>query len=112
RQAAQRDVPRAFESEEYARHRREALAELAQRRDALFNQLNAFARDHSFAIEMTPSGIVTVPVSQGHPLSDEEFQRLPAQQQQELEQRNNEIQERIADTLRELRQMEPAASDG
>ncbi len=110
-QAAQRDIPRAFESEDYERHRREALAELAQRRDALFNQLNAFARDHSFAIEMTPSGIVTVPVSQGHPLSDEEFQRLPAQQQQELEQRNNEIQERIADTLRQVRQMQKEATE-
>ncbi len=110
-QTAQRDIPRAFESEDYERRRREALAELAQRRDALFTQLQAFARDRGFAIEITPAGIVTVPVSQGRPLSDEEFQRLPAQRQQELAQRNDEIQERIVDTLRQVRQMQKEATE-
>ena len=110
-QVAQRDIPRAFESEDYVRHRREALSELSQRRDELFNQLQAFARDHGFAIETTPSGIVTVPVSKGKPLSDEEFQRLPTQLQQELELRSSEIQERIADTLRQGRQIQKEATE-
>jgi lon-related putative ATP-dependent protease len=109
-QAAQRDIPRAFESEDYERNRREALVELSQRRDALFDQLQAFARDQGFTIEITPAGIVTVPVSQGRPLSDEEFKRLPAQRLQELEQRNMAIQERIADTLRQVRQIQKEAS--
>ena len=110
-QAAQRDIPRAFESEDYVRHRREALSELSQRREELFNQLQAFARDRSFAIETTPSGIVTVPISKGKPLSDEEFQRLPVQLQQELETRSNEIQERIVDTLRQGRQIQKEATE-
>ncbi len=110
-EAAQRDIPRAFESEDYARRRREALSELAQRRDALFDQLQAFARDQGFAIEMTSAGIVTVPLSQGRPLSDEAFQRLPAQRQQELEQRNTAIQERITDMLRQVRQMQKEANE-
>lgn len=38
-EAAQRDIPRAFESEDYERHRREVLAELSQRRDTLIDQL-------------------------------------------------------------------------
>jgi len=83
-QAAQRDIPRAFESEDYAHRRRAALSELQERRDRLFEQIRSTAHDQGFAIEMTPTGIVTVPLSQGKPLSDEEFQHLPAQQQQEL----------------------------
>jgi len=105
-EAAQRDIPRAFESEDYERHRREALSELAQRRDALIEQLQAFARDSGFGIEVTPMGMVAVPLSHGKPLSDEEFQLLPSSKQQELEQRNKEIQERIADTLRQARKMQ------
>jgi len=110
-EAAQRDIPRAFESEDYERHRREALSELSQRRDTLFDQLQTFARDHGFAIEVTPAGIVTVPLSEGRPLSDEEFQRLPAQLQQEMGQHNKELQERIADTLRQVRQVQKEATD-
>jgi predicted ATP-dependent protease len=101
-QEAQREIPRAFESEDYARHRREALSELAQQREALLNALESFARDQGFAIEMTPSGIVTVPVQEGHPLSPEEFEQLPAQLQQELERRVPEVQEHIAKTLRQV----------
>ncbi len=56
-QAALRDIPRAFEGEDYESHRREALSGLSQRREALLEQLQAFARDNGFAIEMTPSGI-------------------------------------------------------
>jgi predicted ATP-dependent protease len=110
-QVAQRDIPRAFESEDYARHRHEALAELAKRTDALFNSLQSFARDQGFAIETTPSGILTVPIKEGHPLSTEEFQQLPREVQEELEQRLPELQERIADTLRQIRQVQKEATE-
>ena len=110
-EAAQRDIPRAFESEDYERNRREALSELSQRRDALIDQLQAFARDSEFAIEVTPMGMVAVPLSHGKPLSDEEFQLLPTRKRQELEQRNKEIQERIADTLRQARQMQKEGTE-
>jgi lon-related putative ATP-dependent protease len=110
-EAAQREIPRAFESEDYERHRREALSELSQRRDTLIDQLQAFARDSGFAIEVTPMGMVAVPLSHGKPLSDEEYQLLPTGTRQELEQRNKEIQERIADTLRQVRQMQKEGSE-
>ncbi len=110
-EAAQRDIPRAFESEDYERHRREALAELSQRRDTLIDQLQAFARDSGFGIEVTPMGMVAVPLSHGKPLSDEEFQHLSTAMQQELEQRNKEVQERIADTLHKVRQMQKEGAE-
>lgn len=110
-EAAQRDIPRAFESEDYERHRRESLAELSQRRDVLIDQLQAFARDSGFTIEATPMGMVAVPLSHGKPLSDEEFQHLPASVQQELEQRNKDIQDRIADTLRQVRQIQKEGTE-
>ena len=110
-EAAQRDIPRAFESEDYEHHRREALSELSQRRDALIDQLQAFARDGGFSIEVTPMGMVAVPLSHGKPLSDEEFQLLPSSKQQELEQRNKEIQERIADTLHQARKIQKEGTE-
>jgi predicted ATP-dependent protease len=110
-QAAQREIPRAFESEDYARHRREALAELSQQTDTLFEALQEYARSQGFAIEITPGGIVTVPVREGQPLSPEEFQHLPAEQQQEIEHRLPELQEHIADTLRQVRQIRKEAGE-
>jgi predicted ATP-dependent protease len=54
---------------------------------------------------------VTVPISHGRPLSDEEFQHLPAQRQQELEQHSNVLRERIANTLRQIRQIQKEATE-
>ncbi len=110
-EAASRDIPRAFESEDYARRRREALAELQKQRDALLDQLQAEASDQGFAIEMTSSGIATVPLSHGKPLSPEEFQHLPAQRQQELERRISALQEHIVATLRQVRQMQKEGAE-
>lgn len=103
---ARREILHAFESEDYARRRHEALAELQQRRDALFTQLQNKARDQGFFLEMTSSGIATIPLIEEKPLSPEAFGLLPTQQQEELERRGSALQEQIAQTLRHLRQMQ------
>lgn len=108
-EAAQHDIPRAFESEDYIHRRREALSALTRRSDALFNELQALATSQGFAIETTPTGMVTVPLNQGKALSEEEFRRLPLQRRQELEERGSVLQEHIADTLRQMRQMQKEA---
>src|SRR5262245_61469661 len=61
-EAAQREIPRAFESEEYARRREEPLTEVKARRDKLIADLRAVAREREFAMEMTQRGIVSVPL--------------------------------------------------
>ena len=110
-QAAKRDIPRAFESDDYARHRRETLAELTEQREALSKELQAFASDQGFTLEITPAGIVTVPVMKGHPLSPEEFEQLPAPLQEELEQRHTQLRERVADTLRQVHQLQKEGTE-
>ncbi len=108
--AAQREIPRAFESDEYDRRRREALNGLSQQRDALFNGLQTFAQAHGFTLEMTPAGIASVPVVNGKPITPEEFEKLDQKQQQEIAGRSEEVQAQIASALRELRQIEKQAA--
>src|SRR5262247_3621726 len=47
------EIPRAFESEEYARRREQRLAELSTRRAKLNADLHAFAQEREFALQMT-----------------------------------------------------------
>src|SRR5215472_7807601 len=55
-EAAQREIPRAFESEDYARRREQSLAEVSTRRAKLITDLQAFAQERGFALEMTQAG--------------------------------------------------------
>lgn len=110
-QAAQREIPRAFDSEDYACYRRDALAGLADQRESLFQELGKFAQIRGFALEMTPAGIVTIPLSGGQPLAPEAFQRLPLEQRQIIERRGEELQAQVATTLRQVRQLDKAAAE-
>ena len=67
--AAQREIPPAFESEDYARRREQSLAEVSTRRAKLIGDLQAFAQKHGFALEMTPSGIASTPLQNDQPMS-------------------------------------------
>lgn len=107
--AAAREIPRAFESEEVAKRRTDALAELARRRDEEGNRLAAFARERGFALEMTPAGVASVPLVDGQPLSREDFAKLPPARQAEIEAAGAEVQEQVGGFLRELRQLEKAS---
>lgn len=104
--AAQQAIPRAFESEEYDRRRRAIIDRLNQERERLWEGVQQFAQQLGFAVELTPAGVVSVPVVQGRPLAPEEFERLPEPVRAELERRNQAIQDRVADALREVRRLE------
>lgn len=110
-EAARREIPRAFESEDYEKRRREILVGIGTRRDALTSELEAFANERGFAMETTPAGIVTVPIVNKKPVTSEDFARLPQDDQKAIEQRGAEIQVRVVETLRQLRTLEKEANE-
>lgn len=110
-EAARREIPRAFESEDYERRRNDILTQLHQRQQALYSQIQESAKSQGFAIELTPAGILTVPLVDDHPLSTEEYEKLPQQTKEELERRGNELRERLEQALHEGRQQEKDATE-
>src|SRR5215813_11732973 len=60
-EAAQREIPRALESDDYARRRDQALAEVSARRVKLIADMRTFAQEREFALEITPTGIASIP---------------------------------------------------
>ncbi|HVX28930.1 MAG TPA: ATP-binding protein, partial [Nitrolancea sp.] len=107
--AAQREIPRAFESEEYARRRAAALNGYAQQRDAVLQQLQQFAQARGFSLEMTPAGIITIPVIDGKPIDAAAFEQLSAEQKQQITIHGQEVQAELATALRNLREIEKQA---
>jgi lon-related putative ATP-dependent protease len=105
-EAAAREIPRAFESEDYDRRRREAVAETARRRAALIDELRAFAHERSFNIEVTGAGVVAIPLMDGKPILEQEFQQLSVEERRDFDRRDEQIRERAGATLRQLRMID------
>jgi len=100
------EVPRAFESEEYDRRRREIVSELAHRRAQLEQQLQATAEQHGFAMQQTPVGIATIPLVAGKPVTREEFEQLPGEERERVARVSLELEERVGSFVHQLRELE------
>ncbi|MBI1730016.1 AAA family ATPase [Candidatus Acetothermia bacterium] len=101
-----REVPQAFESEEYNSKREEILKALNQGREGLFEKLQVRATQAGFALQPTPAGVLVVPVKENKPLTDEEFQALPEQERERLKKGRDELQSELNTTLKQLRVIE------
>jgi lon-related putative ATP-dependent protease len=105
-QAAKREIPRAFESEQYERRQREIRSDVGRQREQLVGSLRAFAAERRFALEITPAGVVTAPLHDGKPLSAEDFSRLDPVEQRRITTASSEIEGETATFLRRMHQLE------
>jgi lon-related putative ATP-dependent protease len=107
---ARREIPRAFESEDYDRRRREAVAEATSRQEALEAELVSFAAEHGFALQVGPTGIASIPLVDGRPITREEFAQLDDAQRERIAKAGAEIEEHTATYARRLHQFAKEAA--
>src|SRR5262250_933242 len=110
-EGVQREIPRAFESEDYARRREQSLAEVSTRRAKLIADLRTFAQERGFALEMTPAGIASIPLQNGQPMPPQVFAQLQPGIKAELEQRGQQVQAEVGASMRQIRQIEKEAQE-
>ncbi|NLZ29506.1 MAG: AAA family ATPase, partial [Methanomicrobiales archaeon] len=109
---ARRALPRAFESEEYARRRDETLKSLQERRTDLIARINQRAQEQGFVIQMSPIGLLTIPVINGRPVPDEEFITLPEGVRAEVQRRRDALNTELRSTLRQVQEIERRGAEG
>ena len=95
------DIRQAFDSEEYSEKRESAQGELEQQQQALFKQMQERAQEAGFMLQLTAMGMVFMPVRDGKPVEPQAFQSLGAEERQELEKRQQALQEELKSALRE-----------
>ena len=103
---ARRALPRAFESEEYAKRRDETLKTLQGRRTDLVARINQRAQEQGFVIQMSPIGLLTIPVINGRPVPEEEFISLPDEMRAEVQRRRDALNTELRSVLRQVQDIE------
>lgn len=110
-ETAKVDIRKAFESDDYVR-RRDATARIFnQKREKLFNELNQAAHDRGFAVQMSPVGILLIPIMRGEPLTDQEMLRLSPEQKEEIAKRREDTQEQVNEAVAQMRSWEREAGE-
>lgn len=105
------ELPRAFESDDYAARRDEVLHELASRREELLNQISEHAMAQGFVLQAGPVGIMIIPIVNGEPLNDAAFQAMTSEQREELLRRRSALQDELKSVMKQVRAAERAARE-
>lgn len=108
---ARTELPRAFESENYEKRKAETMQSIQQKRDTIFTGLQQQASMLGFSIEMSPIGIVTVPLADGKPLGREEFEKLPDKEKERVKEKSNQLEQTINQVVSRMRQLEKEAQE-
>lgn len=105
--ALKEELSKIFESKEYEKQKNRIMEEFQKKQKDLFGALEEEAHRRGFSIRKTVSGLLIVPVKKtGEPLSEEEFEALPEQEKTSVETIGKELQEKLNDIVRSVKDEE------
>jgi lon-related putative ATP-dependent protease len=106
-----RVLPEAFKSEDYADKRDETLRSVEEERKRLYDDLNKKAEAEGFTLQITPTGILMIPVVDGKPLNEKDFLALPQGKKDEIQKKKEKLGEDLRAAVRQLRGLEGKANE-
>jgi lon-related putative ATP-dependent protease len=102
-------IPAAFESEDYRTRRQETEEEFKGQQEKAFSAIQKQAQERNIALIRTASGLAFAPMQASEVISPDEFQKLPEEERKRFEEDINKLQEKLQDTLHQMRQWEREA---
>ncbi|HON81952.1 MAG TPA: ATP-binding protein [Methanoregulaceae archaeon] len=103
---AKRIIPKIFESEDYSAKREAVIHGIEEERAQLFAWINESANTKGFIVKPGPEGLLTIPVKNGKPLQQEEFQALPGEEQAEFQEKRQELLADLRTMYRKVRDLD------
>ncbi len=106
-----REIPRAFESEDYEHQKEKITRETAEQKQQELNKLERLVQERGFALLRTPTGVAIAPVVNGQTLNPEQYSQLDRPTRDRLEEQGRELQTALNATLRISRRLDRTARE-
>ena len=101
---ASAELQEAFDADSYIRQRSGVLQEQELRRASMIEELQQQAGRLGFALQLTPGGVVSAPIIDGQPATDEVMAALTAKQREQIQARAREqLEPLVQDSLLAMR---------
>ena len=107
----QEQVPKAFEGKEYEEQRRRTAERHQERKAELLEKLEEVSRERGFELKSTPMGFRTVPIHDGKPLTQEEYEAMEETARSELDEQMEELEKEVRDVMAEVKVVEQAMKE-
>jgi len=107
----QEQVPKAFEGKEYEEQRRRTAERHQERKQELLDKLEGVARERGFELKSTPMGFRTVPIHDGKPLTQEEYEGMEEAPRSELDEQMEELEKEVREVMAEVKLVDQAMKE-
>ena len=107
----QEQVPKAFEGKEYEEQRRHTAERHQEHKQELLEKLEDVARERSFELKSTPMGFRTIPIREGKPLAQEEYEAMDEAERKDLDEQMEELEKEVRDVMAEVKVVDQAMKE-
>ncbi len=105
------DIPRAFESKEFEEQKQSILNGFQKQKNVLYEKLQKTAGESNIQVQFSPTGIITIPLIEGKPVTQENYNALDDATKEEIKKKKEEIDIKVAESLKDARKLEQEATD-
>ncbi|NMC58547.1 MAG: AAA family ATPase, partial [Candidatus Methanofastidiosa archaeon] len=100
------NLPKAFESEDFALKRESTIQRIEAERNKIFSELNRKAESEGLIVQTTPMGFVFVPIVSGRPMTEEEFIALSPDKKDDIQKRRDKLNSELRLVFRQLKELD------
>lgn len=95
-------IPLALESDEHKNRLQEIEREQVERQSSSFTTLANDAKEHGIQLIRTPGGFALAPLRNGEVLSPDEYQKLPEEEKQAIQNTVADLQQKLQDLVEQV----------
>ena len=100
------EIPKIFFSKEFENSKNLIYNTHQQKAQEILNELNDIAREYKFVFKQTEKGILSIPLKNNRPMTDEELNTLSEEEIENLMELSNELSQRAYDYVKMVREVE------
>lgn len=100
------DIKNTFNNEDFEKEKNLIKQEFQNKRELLLQELNKKSAEYGFQVKSAQNGIYMMPVIDGKPIVEEEFNKLDEKVRKEFEDKSSIVQEHIMQAIGEIKSIE------
>lgn len=101
-----KDIKKTFNNDEFEKEKKIIKQEYEEKKEAILAKLNEKTLKEGFQVKSAQNGIYMMPVYEGKPIDEEEYEKLPLDVKSKFEEKSQVVQDMIFETLSELKLIE------
>ncbi len=110
-QSLRTEIPKAFSGEDYEKRKAAVLKRAQEDKARAFRELEAAANERGFLVQRSADGVALVYTREGAPVSQEDFENLPEEEQKAVQEARAFLQVKLREAIERVKAVDRAAKE-